>query len=112
MINNKVKMVIFNLAIVLFEQVLTGSSLNPDKQEYNDVEMQSDNRHIYQMDYNDYIDEDDCEDYEDERDVDQDIDQEYTGYKFENTVEKLFKTKKVKKDIGEADPRRFEDADM
>jgi hypothetical protein len=37
---------------------------------------------------------------------------DYQEYKFENTVEKLFKTKKVKKELAETDPKRFEDADL
>jgi hypothetical protein len=51
------------------------------------------------------------EDFEDDEYMD-DIDNDYNGYEPIHTPEKLFKTEKVKKDLSEIDPKRFEDADI
>ncbi len=39
-------------------------------------------------------------------------DENYEPYDYTNTVQKIFKTEKIKRNLSENDPRRFEDADI
>ena len=102
----------------IFENILVGSSLNPDIQDTNN------NITCYGFDDQTAIkaeeedEEDDDYSYDDEDMMDEekeniysmnDID-DYKPYNFQNTVDKIFKTEKKPKHTSENDPRRFEDA--
>jgi hypothetical protein len=38
------------------------------------------------------------------------LDQEFIPYDYTNTIDKIFKTEKIKRNLNENDPKRFEDA--
>ncbi len=91
-IKKKVKLI--NIAIQLFDNISTGSSLNPD--EDND-----------ELNFNDELGE-----YAEYIEDDKENEEDYEKYNFKNTVEQIFKTEKINKNTGENDPRRFEDVDI
>ncbi len=86
------------LAINLFESISLGSSLNPD--DLND-DVKFDNQ------LGDY-----AEDISDEDNDLMEEDDECINYDFKNTVEKIFKTEKIYKNLIDNDPKRFEDVDI
>ena|SRR5690348_7407219 len=102
----------------LFEQISTGSSLNPDLQDENEkIEFTGFNKEdLYIEDDNDEIEEDNEELNEDPQLKDDDSkmiieNDSYTPYDYTNTIDKIFKTEKKKRDLSDFDPRRFEDAE-
>lgn len=110
---------IYNLSLVneIFENILVGSSLNPDIQDTNSNIAyfgfdQSDHNADQDIEYDEenYEEYEAMEEYKEDNDLMNDID-EYEPYKFENTVDKIFKTEKTPKNPSEYDPRRYEDAE-
>jgi hypothetical protein len=109
------------LVLNLFDEISIGSSLNPDTQEEDpnieygrfdqftnqdgildeDEDEENFEEENYQNENNNQMDEDN---------TDINIDENYQPYNYTNTIDKIFKTEKKKRDLSENDPRRFEDA--
>jgi hypothetical protein len=121
---SKILNIIFYKVNEIFENILIGSSLNPDTQddnnniEYSGFEKsQSKTNNDFdeddEGDYHEYDDEDEemIDDQDNEKAEAMDDEDDFKPYIFQNTVDKIFKTEKKPKNIGEFNPARFEDAD-
>lgn len=133
----RIKKILNFLVINFFDQISVGSSLNPDTQEedpkieygrFDQFNIQNGMSKInYYEQYEDeyeYGDDDQDQNFEkDETNIEQqdicntnnqridlDIDENYQPYNYTNTIDKIFKTEKKKRDLSENDPRRYEDA--
>ncbi len=102
----------------LFDQISTGSSMNPDIQsEEHNIDHSEMNEDTLNYQKNLQISE-----YEEEEEEEEDIvmdqevsdkfqiDDSFQPYDYSNTIDKVFKTEKRKRNLSDFDPRRFEDA--
>lgn len=125
------------LVINFFDQISVGSSLNPDTQEedpkieYGRLDQFNIQNGMSKINYYEQYEDEDEYEYGDEEQeiekeetnieqqdicntnnqrIDLDIDENYQPYNYTNTIDKIFKTEKKKRDLSENDPRRYEDA--